>query len=299
MQTLVEIQNRIDKLEDIRHLLRSLRAISAIRWRRSRAHLWTAKTYASSVDNQLGLILGLRKEHSQVKEEIKERQPQNEVIGLITLTSDRGLCGSFNTSIVNHAIELAKTWQKNNNTVKMILFGGYGGQIFQQSGLDVLYQADFPFTHDVSFVSGRNIADQIKDFHESNVISQLFVIYNEFISFGKYESKLVRLLPFDLSEIARPDEEEYKDLIIASDPVELEEFQIWEHFSTRLYLALLGSMVSENSARLQAMDSAISNLDDRMAQLEQNYHAIRQESITQEILEVQSNISRELFPSGS
>lgn len=299
MQTLVEIQSRLDKLRDIRHLLRSIRALSAIRWRRSRTHLWTAKTYAMSVDNQLGLLLGLEKGYRQKKEEFKKYQPQNAVIGLIMLTSDRGLCGTFNTNLVNYAINLTTKWQKNNNTVKIISCGGYGEHILFRRGFEVLYKADFPFTHDVSFVSGRNVANQIKGFYESNTISELYVIYNEFISFGKYESKIIKLLPLDLSGIILPNQDKYNELIIASDHRELREFLIWEHFSTRLYLALIESMVSENSARLQAMDSAITNVDDRMAQLEQNYHSIRQESITQEILEVQSNLMGEIFASGS
>jgi F-type H+-transporting ATPase subunit gamma len=78
--------------------------------------------------------------------------------------------------------------------------------------------------------------------------------------------------------------------IINSDPDELKSFLLWEHLAARLYLAYIESTISEHSARLQTMDSAISNLEERITDLDIQYHTIRQEKITQEVLEVQSNI---------
>jgi F-type H+-transporting ATPase subunit gamma len=79
-------------------------------------------------------------------------------------------------------------------------------------------------------------------------------------------------------------------LMINSDPEQLKYFLLWEHLAARLYLAFIESTISEHSARLQTMDSAISSLDERVADLEIQYHTIRQEKITQDVLEVQSNI---------
>ena len=79
-------------------------------------------------------------------------------------------------------------------------------------------------------------------------------------------------------------------LILGTPKAELHEFLLWEHLATQLYLALVESAVSEHGARLQTMDAAISNLDERVAELELVYHAIRQERITQEVLEVQGNL---------
>ncbi len=78
--------------------------------------------------------------------------------------------------------------------------------------------------------------------------------------------------------------------MINSNPEELKSFLIWEHLASRLYLAFIESTISEHSARLQTMDAAISNLDDKVSELEIQYHTIRQEKITQEVLEVQGNM---------
>ena len=80
-----------------------------------------------------------------------------------------------------------------------------------------------------------------------------------------------------------------EDLILGTPPQDLQDFLLWEHLAVRVYLALVESMVSEQGARLQTMDTAISNLDERLEKLQLQYHSIRQESITREVLEVQNN----------
>jgi F-type H+-transporting ATPase subunit gamma len=82
----------------------------------------------------------------------------------------------------------------------------------------------------------------------------------------------------------------HQDLIIHGNDDDLFSYLLWEHLAARFYLAFIESTVSEHSARLQTMDSAISNLDERVEALRIDYHTIRQEKITQDVLEVQSNL---------
>lgn len=290
MQSLTEIKNRLAGLEDIRHLLRSLRAMSAIRWRRARTHLRTAQTYATSVDAQLGLILTLKAASEYHWTAALNAPAASGAIGLITLTSDRGLCGTFNTGLVSQASQLIQKWQRQGYAVRIISLGGYGERLFHKAGYDVLYTERFPLTQVISFVAARDVIARIRDFSESGAISELHLLYNQFLSFGRYESVLARLLPPDLTQIVTQPRTVPEDLILGSARAELQRFLLWEHLATRLYLALIESLVSEHSARLQTMDAAISNLDERVTYLELRYHAIRQEHITQEVLEVQSNL---------
>jgi F-type H+-transporting ATPase subunit gamma len=100
----------------------------------------------------------------------------------------------------------------------------------------------------------------------------------------------VQILPPQFSEFQQIPAHYNQDLIIQSDPKALKAYLIWEHLASRLYLAFIESTISEHSARLQTMDAAISNLEERVAKLEIEYHTIRQEKITQDVLEVQSNL---------
>lgn len=142
---------------------------------------------------------------------------------------------------------------------------------------------------------------KVKHFYEAKAFNTLYLIYNQFVSFGRYQRVEVRLLPPDLAAVWRSQKPGFsektrflrtgvpEDLILGTPPQDLQDFLLWEHLAVQVYLALIESMVSEQVARLQTMDAAITNLDERVEKLRLQYHAIRQESITREVLEVQSN----------
>ena len=301
-----EIQQRLQSLEDIRHLLRSIRAMSAIRWRRARARLQSAQEYASAVDQQLALATTFptpltRGAHHLGGNASGAERPALSIaegsVGLITLTSDRGLCGTFNVGLVAHTMDFIERERERGKEIKVISLGGYGERFFCRADCELLHTQRFPLTHAVSFVEARDIVAQVKRFYEARAFDTLYLIYNQFVSFGRYQRVEVRLLPPDLTAVWRSVRESLQsgqplvpeDLILGTPPQDLQDFLLWEHLAVRVYLALVESMVSEQGARLQTMDAAIANLDERMEGLQLQYHTIRQESITREVLEVQSN----------
>jgi F-type H+-transporting ATPase subunit gamma len=290
MESINEIQNRLEGLEDIKHLLRSVRAMSAIRWRRAKKHLEIAQSYAASVDAQLGTILV----HTggALPQTMRETPSSTgEVnVGLITLTSDRGLCGNFNTELISKAMFVRNILNKKNKKVKIISLGGYGERLFQNAGYEIFYTEKIPTSQAVSFINMRKVIAHIQAFYESKAIDELNILYNRFNYFGSYTPKSIQILPPKLSDLTTASTRPDKTLMVNSDPEQLTSFLLWEHLAAQLYLAFIESTISEHSARLQTMDSAISSLDERVAELEIQYHTIRQEKITQDVLEVQSNI---------
>ncbi|MDY6867591.1 MAG: FoF1 ATP synthase subunit gamma [Chloroflexota bacterium] len=291
MQSINDIQNRLQGMEDIKHLLRSVRAMSAIRWRRAKQHLQIAQEYASHVDAQLSTIFaktgpalpaGLSPKSSQTN--------PKPIVGLITLTSDRGLCGNFNTGLVSKAIHVTEIINRKGKEVRIISLGGYGERLFRDAGYEIFFSEQIPAQQAVSFVNMRKIIAHIRAFYESRAIDELNILYNQFNYFGSYTPQSVQILPPQLEHLRAEPVQLDEDLRVMSDVEELKSFMLWEHLAARLYLAYIESTISEHSARLQTMDSAISNLDERVGELEIQYHSIRQEKITQDVLEVQSNI---------
>jgi F-type H+-transporting ATPase subunit gamma len=290
MESINEIQNRLEGLEDIKHLLRSVRAMSAIRWRRAKKHLEIAQSYATNVDAQLGTIL--MHTGGALPQNMRESPGSTgEVnVGLITLTSDRGLCGNFNTELIAKAMFVRNILNKKNKKVKIISLGGYGERMFQNAGYEIFYTEKIPTSQAVSFINIRKVIAHIQALYESKAIDELNILYNRFNYFGSYTPKSIQILPPKLSDLTTTPTRPDKTLMVNSDPEQLTSFLLWEHLAAQLYLAFIESTISEHSARLQTMDSAISSLDERVAELEIQYHTIRQEKITQDVLEVQSNI---------
>ena len=298
-QVAIEIRQRLQSLEDIRHLLRSIRAMSALRWRRARMRLRSAQQYAITVDRQLALVTTFPTALTRGALHVAAgRVPDaQKSVGLVALTADQGLCGTFNVGLVAHALDFIERERERGNRVKVIALGGFGERFFRHAECELLYTQHFPLTHAVSFVEARDIVAKIKQLYEARAFNTLYMIYNQFISFGRYQRVELRLLPPDLAAVWRSVRESPgggqiavpEDLILGTPPQDLQEFLLWEHLAVQVYLALIESMVSEQGTRLQTMDAAIANLDERVGGLKLKYHAIRQESITQEVLEVQSN----------
>ena len=179
---------------------------------------------------------------------------------------------------------------RKKKRVKIISLGGYGERLFRDVGYDIFYSEKIPGGQAISYVNIRKVIAHIRAFYETREIDELNILYNQFNYFGSYTPKSEQILPPKFSVIDPKSKHVPDDLIINSDAEELKSFLIWEHLASRLYLAIIESTISEHSARLQTMDSAISNLDQRVADLEIKFHTIRQEKITQDVLEVQSNV---------
>jgi len=280
-----EIQERLANLQTIEHLIRSMRAMSAIRWRKARNSLEAVQRYAVHVQEQLSLVVSYP---TLLVRSAGQRQAQNaRRVALIVIASDHGLCGPFNAVLFKTADVYIDRWRAQGRRVDVIALGEYARRHYrdQEDVCHLLWTHRFPLTHVVSFIETRDIWQQVQALYQQENLDELHLIYNHFISFGSYQQRIVRLLPPELTRIHLSRDEAP---ILGSDATQLQRFLLFEHLALQLYLGLVESMVSEQSARLQAMDAAKANIDDRMAELHRAYHIARQEGITQEMLEIVS-----------
>jgi len=282
MADIGEIRERLQNLHTIDHLIRSMRAISAIRWRKGKSRLYAAQRYAERVQAQLSLVANyptpLVRSAGQTDKPIKET-------ALVVIGSDHGLCGPFNSVLFHTADVYIDRWREAGRHVQIIALGEYARRYYcdKVEMCTLLWTHRFPLTHVVSFLETREIWQNIEALYQQEGIDELYLIYNYFISFGRYRQRLVRLLPPELTPL-HLDREDLP--ILGSDASELQRLVLVEHLALQLYLGLVESMVSEQGARLQAMDAAKANIDDRTAELGRSYHLARQEGITQEMLEI-------------
>jgi F-type H+-transporting ATPase subunit gamma len=282
MADIGEIRERLQNLDTIDHLIRSMRAISAIRWRKAKNSLYAAQRYAERVQTQLSLVVNyptpLVRAAGQPAGPIQET-------ALVVIGSDHGLCGTFNTVLFRTADVYIQRWREEGRQVQIIALGEYAHRYYcdKEEMCSLLWTHRFPLTHVVSFLETREIWQSIEALYQRTGIDELYLIYNYFISFGRYRQRLVRLLPPELTPL-HLDREDLP--VLGSDASELQRLVLVEHLALQLYLGLVESMVSEQGARLQAMDAAKANIDDRTSELGRLYHMARQEGITQEMLEI-------------
>lgn len=285
MASLAEIRQRLDNLGTIEHLIRSMRAMSAIRWRRARSSLEAAQRYADYVREQLSLAVSYPTALVRAGGSVPAQRAGR--TALVVIASDHGLCGSFNSVLFHTADIYIKRWQEQGKSVNVIALGEFARRYYcdKPDFCYLLWTHRFPLTHVVSFIETRDIWRKVEELYQHENLDELYMIYNYFISFGSYKQRLVRLLPPELTPLNLSKEERP---ILGSKAVELQSFLLFEHLALQLYLGLVESMVSEQGARLQAMDAAKNNIDSRTAELNRTRHIIRQEKITGEMLEIAS-----------
>ena len=284
MADIGKIRERLENLGTIDHLIRSMRAMSAIRWRKAKNSLYAAQRYAERVQRQLSLIASYP---TPLAHSAEQRGDPRRHTALIVIGSDHGLCGSFNTVLCHTADVYIDRWSQEGRQVDVIALGQYVRRYYSkgQSARTLLWTHRFPLTHVVSFLETRGIWERIEALYQQTNLDELYLIYNHFISFGSYKQRLVRLLPPELTPLNLTKDELP---ILGSDLSELQRLLLVEHLALQLYLGLVESMVSEQGARLQAMDAAKANIDDRTAELKRTHNIARQEGITQEMLEIAS-----------
>jgi F-type H+-transporting ATPase subunit gamma len=281
MAEITEIEARLNNLRAIEHLIRSMRAMAAIRWRRARHRLGQAQTYAAEVQRQLNVAIQYP---SRLVMPAARVSPLPGTTGLIIITSDRGLCGAFNLSLVGFANDVIAREQALGHQVRIIALGRYGQRYFRRSPHQVIYTHPLPLIHAISFTETRETYERVEDLYQEGAFEQLHLIYNSFVSFGRYRRVEVRLLPPELT--VPPRTEVKREHIVGSDTAELQRYLLAEYLAVQVHLGLVESMVSEQSARLQTMDTAMNNTQDRIDRLELEHNTARQESITQEVLEI-------------
>jgi F-type H+-transporting ATPase subunit gamma len=292
-----EIQERLENLGLIDHVVRSMRAMSAIRWRRARGSLAAVQRYAAQVQAQLSLAVSYPT--PLVRDPHRWGQPPLDHIGLIVISSDHGLCGPFNTVLFSAADVHIQRWRKEGLSVEVIALGEFARRYYcdKPDFCHLLWTHRFPLTHTVSFLETRDIWRRVEELYQHENLDELYLMYNYFLSFGRYEQRLVRLLPPELTPMQLSKEERP---LLGSDAAELQEYLLFEHLALQLYLGLVESMVSEQSARLQAMDAAKNNIDERSGELGRAYHMARQAGITAEMLEIASgaeSLGKTIYPS--
>jgi len=278
-----EIQQRLENLGLIDHVVRSMRAMSAIRWRRANNALRAVQRYAEQVQAQLSLAVSYPTD--LVRDPSRWSTGSPDRVGLIVVSSDHGLCGPFNTVLFRSADVYIERWRAEGKSVELVALGEFARRYYcdKTDLCHLLWSHRFPLTQAVTFIETREIWQAVEKLYQTQNLDELYLVYNYFISFGHYKQRLVRLLPPELAlDEVQPDARP----IMGSDPAEMQEFLLFEHLALQLYLGLVESMVSEHSARLQAMDAAKGNIDDRSEELERAFHIVRQQGITEEMLEI-------------
>ncbi|MBC8190967.1 MAG: ATP synthase F1 subunit gamma [Candidatus Marinimicrobia bacterium] len=278
MANLKDIRKRIGTIESIKQVTRAMKLVAAAKLRRAQSNMEQARPYAVRINGVLNQLLP---DIDRTSHDLLTMRPARQK-AFIILTSDRGLCGSFNTNILRQAENIIKTAGKENS--KLICIGRKGYEYFSKRGYDVVeHYADF--WSELDFSHATTMARAVTARYLAGEYDDVRVIFNEFKNVAQQKIVEYHYLPLVLEDEA---EEVGIDFLFEPSKDEVVKSLVPRHLNIQMWRFLLESNASEQAARMTSMEAATNNAGDLIDSLRLEYNKARQAAITTEILEVVS-----------
>ena len=289
MATLRDIKRRITGVKNTQQITKAMKMVAAARLRRAQENIINARPYSRKIAEVLSDLLHIEK---NIENKLFEkRDPQK--VAIVVLTSDRGLCGSFNMNSMRTAENLARedylSIEKSGNLYFYTL--GKKGKDYLSKRFDNVVIDYTDIFHTLTYDNAVKIVNVLKSKFIIGELDKVVLVYNEFKSVVQQEIKIKQLLPIippakGVSNSA--DENVGSEYIYEPDKKTIIETLIPRYLNVQLWSALLESYAAELGARMTAMDMATENAKDLIRDLQILYNKERQASITTEILEIVS-----------
>ena len=279
MANLRDLKSRIGTIKSIKQITNAMKMVAASKLRKAQDAVTSARPYASHIDKMLRL---LQKRNPTTKHPLLESVNPNGKELLVIVTSDRGLCGSFNSSIIRFS---TKYLEKNPNC-DLLFFGRRGFDFFRKKNMYSIIDHFENLSEMSDVLDLDNVKDKILELYGTNEYANVFVIYNEFksaIQQNLVRKQIIPVVPFECVE-----DESHVDFIYEPDAASILEELGNKYVSVELWRILLESNAAEQGSRMTAMDNATTNADDLMENLSLIYNRERQSQITTQIIEVAS-----------
>lgn len=281
MQSLRVIRRKIAAVKNLQKITRAMKMVAAARLRRVQDKVAAGRPYAERLEAMIRLVAPyVRKVEHPL---LAVRSPVQRV-GLVVLTSDRGLCGSYNNNVLRVALRFVEEQRRHGRWVRFLTLGRKGRAFLERRGYD-LYESFAQLQETSPFSQFQAVAETIVQWYLSGDVDEVHIAYTRFFSAMRQVPMVVPFLPITPPEAEAVEEVEY--LFEPAAP-ELLRILIPRYVHNRIYQSLLESIASEHAARMMAMGNATDNAAELIEKLTLQFNKARQASITKEILEVMS-----------
>ena len=284
MASLDDLKKRISSVKSTQKITKAMKMVAAAKLRKAQEGAEKGRPYSEKMHN---IILNLSKNISD-----KENAPKllfgsgnNNIHLCIVMTSDRGLCGGFNSNIIKKAKKYFQQKQDEGKTIKIITVGSKGyDQLKRQFGDNIIEKISFKESKNANFFDAEKVGKIIIEKFLSKEFDICTIFYNKFknvISQIPQEQQIIPLETKDNDENKLDDNYEFEpeeDEILAN--------LLPKNISTQIFKAMLENSASEQGSRMSAMDNATRNAGEMVDKLTIEYNRSRQAAITKELIEI-------------
>jgi F-type H+-transporting ATPase subunit gamma len=289
MPSLKDLKNRIASVKSTQKITAAMKMVAASKLRRAQEQAEAGRPYAERMGRMLESLAANVSSNGQGPK-LMTGTGKQDVQLLIVISSDRGLCGGFNGTIVREARRQIARLEGEGKTVKVLTVGRKGrDQIRRTNPKAVVFSYEDIGRKRLSFSEADTITTKVLEMYEAGEFDVASVIYNKFKSAMTQIVTVQQVVPFAVSgdEAAAQDGGELKAMYeFEPDEEQILADLLPKNLSIQVYRSLLESAASEQGARMTAMDSATRNAGDMINKLTLTYNRTRQAVITKELIEI-------------
>ena len=275
-----EIRTKIKSVENTRKITRAMEMVAAAKMRRAQERMRAARPYAEKIRN---VAAHLSRANPEYKHAFLAKRENVKNVGLIVVTSDKGLCGGLNTNLLRLAVNEMKTWEGEGKGLLVCPIGNKGLGFMNRIGAKVKSQmTGLGDTPHVEKLIGTVKA--MLDAYVAGEIDAIYLSYNHFINTMRQEPRVEQLLPLTGEKLGTSDAT--WDYIYEPDAKKVIDELFVRYIESLVYQAVVENIASEQSSRMVAMKAASDNAKSVISELKLVYNKARQAAITKEISEI-------------
>ena len=275
MANLKEIRNRISSVSSTMQITSAMKMVSAAKLKKAQDAITAMRPYS---DKLTQMLVNLSSSVDFENVYLSPRKVKNKLI--VCITSNRGLCGAFNSNVIKKCTEIATSSDEN---VSFFCIGKKGGDILSKT--HNVIQSNNAVFDDLTFENISTIADKVMSMFLNKEYDSVQIVYNKFKNAATQIVTQEQYLPIENSK-SKDDEKDSSDYIFEPTQIEIISELIPKSLKTQLYKSVRDSYASEHGARMTAMHKATDNATELRDQLKLTYNKARQAAITNEILEI-------------
>ncbi|MCL1926003.1 MAG: ATP synthase F1 subunit gamma [Syntrophorhabdaceae bacterium] len=285
MANLRAIRKRISSVKSTQQITRAMKMVSAAKLRRAQEAIVAARPYARKM-REVVLSVG-SKVDSSAHPLLASREVKR--LALLVVTSDRGLCGSFNAGLTRYVHRYIAEQQAKYEEIVLYMVGRKGRDFFRRRGVRI-HKEYLGVLGTLGQWHVETIASELLEGFVNGEFDEARIVYNEFRSAISQVARIEKLLPLTMDTLEEGNDENAHDFeyLFEPDKRKILELLLPKYVETDIFRVLLESVAGEHGARMTAMDSATNNSVDMIARLTLQMNRARQATITTELTEIVS-----------
>lgn len=256
-----------------------MKMVAAARLRRAQERAESARPYAEGMREMLGSLAPALQGFQHPL--LEARETRN--IGVVVLSAERGLAGSYNTNLMREVVALLGRLQ---SPVRLYVLGRKGAAFLKRRHYNVVMEGPMPAS-EANMGDARAVASRIRQEFEAGEVDEVYLVYSRFVSAISQRPTVFRILPFAAPESAGAEAPEAADdLIFEPEPAHLLATLLPRYVEVQVFQAMTEAVASEHGARMTSMSSASDNATEMIKGLTLSYNRARQAAITKELAEI-------------